>query len=53
MFADSHHFDEKQDPDPDLHQGEKMDQDPHFSENLDPERHFSDANPQPRPSSTI
>ncbi len=35
MVADSHHFDEEQDPDP--HLSEKLAPNPHFSEKLDPE----------------
>jgi hypothetical protein len=35
VVADSHHFDEEQDPDP--HLSEKLAPDPHLSEKLDPE----------------
>ncbi len=45
MVADSHHFDEEQDPDP--RYNEKLDPDPHLSVKLDPDAHLSDAQPQP------
>ena len=39
VVADSHHFDEEQDPDPDPHLSEKLDPHTHFSEKLDPDPH--------------
>ncbi len=36
-IADSHDFDEKQDPDP--HMSDKLDPDPHESKKLDPDQH--------------
>jgi hypothetical protein len=36
VFANSHHYDKEQDPDP------------HFIKKLNPDPHYSDADPQPR-----
>jgi hypothetical protein len=45
VVADSHHFDEEQDPNP--LKREKSDPDPHLSEKRDQDPHKSDADPQP------
>ncbi len=39
LDADSHHFDEDKDLDPDPHLSEKSDSKPHFSENMVPDPH--------------
>jgi hypothetical protein len=39
VVADSHHFYEEQDPDPDPRQSEKSDTEPPLNEKMDPETH--------------
>jgi hypothetical protein len=47
MVADSHHFNEEQDPDLNPPWIEKPDPEPHLSEKRDPDQHQIDANLQP------
>jgi hypothetical protein len=42
VVADTHHFDEAQDPDLDPHQSEKSVPDPNNSKNLGPDLHLSE-----------
>jgi hypothetical protein len=48
MVADSHPFDEEQDPDP--HLSEESDPDPHERDKMDPDLHWSDADPSATPT---
>ncbi len=45
--ADSHHFDEEQDPDPDPLYSDKSDPDLQWNENLDPDPQLSDMDLEP------
>jgi hypothetical protein len=46
VVADSHHFDEEQDPDPDPHLSKKSDLDKRQSAKTDPNQHQHGSDPQ-------